>query len=72
MARRCRWRCVWYRYRSARSDVHVLPIQDLREHAETRDCWCQPRTTREGIGDAVVVVHHALDGRELVEQHGVN
>lgn len=75
------------------SDIHVLPIGDLREHEETRDCWCHPRvegppeentnnategsfTDVEGQIDGsmedVVVVHNSLDGRELVEEHGVN
>ena len=56
-----------------KSDIHVLPVGDLREHEETRDCWCKPTKTREAYEeDAVVVVHNSLDGRELVERHGVN
>jgi len=57
-------------------DTHVLPINDLRAHTETRDCWCGPRV--EFIEDfltaatSVLVVHHSADGRELVEQHGIN
>ena len=23
-------------------DFHVLPVGDLREHEETRTCWCKP------------------------------
>lgn len=23
-------------------DVHVTPVNDLREHTERRDCWCEP------------------------------
>lgn len=53
------------------SDLHVLPLGDLREHDEMRECWCRPDVTQEPDCDAVVV-HHALDGRELVEQYGVN
>jgi len=54
-------------------DIHVIPLNDLREHEETRDCWCEPRKTREPYEEAdIVVVHHAADGRELVEEHGVN
>ena len=52
------------------SDVHVIPIADLRDHDETRACWCVPAVIVELYGD--VVVHHAADGRELVEAHGVN
>lgn len=56
-------------------EVHVLPIGDLREHSDSRACWCRPRL--ELVGDdeddsSVVVVHFAADGRELVERHGVN
>ena len=53
------------------SDVHVLPIDDLLTHAETRDCWCQPRCERDDEADDIVVVHQSADGRELVEQHGL-
>ncbi len=65
-----------------KGDVHVLPQHDIREHVESRDCWCLPsieyyrRPIMEGVGqpDGVdaVVVHQALDGRDLVEQHGIN
>ena len=51
-------------------DVHVLPIDDLREHEETRQCWCRPRLLQDAPEDAVVIVHAALDGRELYEEHG--
>jgi hypothetical protein len=54
-----------------RPDVHVTPIDDLREHEETRACWCGPRVEQEPEASAVVV-HHAADGRELVEEHGIN
>ncbi len=57
------------------SDVHVLPTDDLREHSETRDCWCIPDVLPldhwDRLDGARVVVHHALDGRELIEAHGV-
>lgn len=54
------------------ADVHVLPIDDLRPHEETRDCWCHPDTQREPYEEAgIVVVHHSLDGRELVERYGL-
>lgn len=51
-------------------DIHVLPENDLKPHDETRACWCQPSVRREGKG--MIVVHNSLDGRELVERHGVN
>lgn len=52
------------------ADVHVVPVDDTRLHDERRDCWCGPRITRES-GAAALVVHHAADGRELVERHGL-
>lgn len=51
------------------ADIHVLPIDDLQEHHECRSCWCGPSVTREPNA-AAVVVHHAADGRDLVERHG--
>lgn len=55
-----------------RGDIHVLPEKDLREHEETRRCWCAPRIEFEAATmSCAVVVHHSLDGRELVERHGV-
>lgn len=49
-------------------DIHVLPLTDLREHDETRTCWCQPKVERV---KGVVVTHNSADGRELVERHGL-
>lgn len=60
---------------AADGNRHVLPLNDLREHVEQRSCWCEPRseTIRVGAGlrTAILVTHNALDGRELVERHGV-
>lgn len=56
------------------SDYHVLPVNDLREHAEARDCWCEPRVEPVKVCRAIighVVVHQSADGRELIEQHGI-
>ena len=53
------------------NDLHVLPVHDLREHVEDVTCWCLPTAVREP-GHAAVIVHHSQDGRELVEEHGVN
>jgi hypothetical protein len=47
--------------------VHVLPIDDLREHEENNDgaCWCNPRIEQEENGR--VIIHNPLDGREILE-----
>jgi hypothetical protein len=55
---------------SKAGDVHVLPMNDLRKHVEAEDCWCQPVVTREKKS-AALIVHNAMDGRELVEKHGL-
>jgi hypothetical protein len=49
--------------------IHVVPIDDIREHEEHEACWCAPRVESEGYG--VVIIHNSMDGRELVERHGV-
>ena len=50
-------------------DLHILPLNDLREHEESPTCWCAPGLERED--DTILIIHHAADGRELVEQHGL-
>ena len=47
---------------------HVLPINDLRKHDESKYCWCHPKSQRQPNGNWVIV-HNALDGRELKEQN---
>lgn len=43
--------------------VHVLPINDLRDHDENgAGCWCRPR-----VEDGVII-HNSMDGRELIER----
>ncbi len=45
--------------------VHVVPLNDLREHTASTDCWCKP-TEDEGWPD--VWVHHSMDRREEYEE----
>ena len=47
------------------ADYHVLPVRDLVEHEEFRQCWCHPRL-EHGHG-ATVVIHNSADGREHFE-----
>jgi hypothetical protein len=49
--------------------VHVIPVNDMREHDEQPGCWCEPRVEAEGEG--VVIIHNSMDGRELIERHGL-
>jgi hypothetical protein len=53
-------------------EVHVLPVDDDDTHDVTSGacCHCTPRV--EPTGKAVLVVHNAHDGRELIERHGIN
>lgn len=46
-------------------EVHVTPVDDLREHPYTALCWCTPRVERQPHG--ALVVHHAADMREAHE-----
>ncbi len=41
---------------------HVIPINDLREHVVSVDCWCHP------LLDDDVVIHNSLDQRESYEE----
>lgn len=50
---------------------HVYPVNDMREHdTDSCDCWCGPRIAMFERGQRVI--HNAMDGRDLVERHGVN
>jgi hypothetical protein len=54
----------------AAGDVHVMPRDDLIEHATSGDCTCGPRTEpveREDGSMGWLLVHHSLDGRERNE-----
>ena len=44
--------------------VHVMPVQDLRDHEPSTSCWCHPTECDDQFD---VYVHHALDGREQYE-----
>jgi hypothetical protein len=44
--------------------VHLIPIDDLREHQLSASCWCRPRQDDQIF---VVFIHNALDQREKYE-----
>lgn len=46
-------------------EYHVLPINDIREHETTGDCWCDPAI--EVNSKLPLVVHNSADQRELKE-----
>jgi|Laugrespbdmm15sd_2_1035082.scaffolds.fasta_scaffold12957_6 hypothetical protein len=45
---------------------HIVPLNDLRDHEESVDCWCQPELLDDDYADCVYL-HPAMDGREAFE-----
>lgn len=43
--------------------MHVVPLNDLRDHVADMSCWCDPAVSEDGM----VVTHHSMDQRELYE-----
>jgi hypothetical protein len=43
--------------------VHVIPMDDIRRHELTAECWCEPELDYEHM----VAVHNSADGREKFE-----
>lgn len=48
------------------SVMHIVPVDDVKEHLLARDgrCWCNPRVEWNGL----VYVHNSADGREDYEE----
>ena len=46
------------------SHYHVIPTNDLREHENNANCWCNPTEDEDYPG---VFVHHSMDRREEYE-----
>ena len=44
--------------------IHVVPLNDLREHVARIDCWCRPTPEDD---EPRVILHHALDQRKKYE-----
>jgi hypothetical protein len=49
----------------AGEDCHIIPLDDLMEHCESRECNCRPFVDESQT--PVAVVHHAADFREYSE-----
>lgn len=47
------------------ADSHIVPLNDLKRHRLSRDCWCCPTQDDEY---PEVWVHHSADGRESYER----
>ena len=59
------WLCCPSQYLSAGVIVvHVIPLDDLKEHEQDICCWCTPTCSAR---DKDVIVHNAADGREQFE-----
>lgn len=49
------------------SDIHIVPLNDLREHDSARSCWCKPVQDDE---EPTVWVHPSMDRRENTKEEG--
>lgn len=49
--------------------VHVVPVDDLRQHVAGTRCWCAPQEDPEveGPDNAPLWIHNSLDRREQFE-----
>lgn len=50
--------------------IHVMPVDDLVLHENTRECVCQPvveHVPNDDGPDGWLFTHHSLDGREANE-----
>lgn len=49
-----------------RSDWHVIPSDDVKEHISSVKCWCNP-VPDETEDCENLWIHRSMDGRELRE-----
>ena len=49
-------------------DIHIIPINDLRDHEENEQCWCRPMEVFDG--DEAVWCHNSMDRREHTIEQG--
>lgn len=64
------WRIQIIGYTEGRVEGHVVPVDDLREHDLSADCWCVPDEDEEVAflnGTAQLLLHNSADGREVQE-----
>lgn len=50
--------------------LHVLPIGDLVEHVSDDECCCGPKAKPikdESGSMSWIMIHHSLDGREIID-----
>lgn len=46
--------------------IHLLPVNDLREHDMDDECWCEPSSEPQTDG-SFVMLHYAVHGRDDYE-----
>lgn len=46
--------------------IHIIPVNDLKEHEELSTCACDPKMVIEN--GEMIFVHNSYDGRELFEE----
>jgi hypothetical protein len=44
--------------------IHIIPLNDFKEHQESESCWCNPTLT-EGLDNCYT--HNPADGRNFLE-----
>lgn len=47
------------------NEIHTMPVNDLREHVESADCWCRPKQDEE---EPQLWIHNSMDRREEYEE----
>jgi hypothetical protein len=45
------------------NELHTLPIEDIRMHEISTECWCNPFFDKK----LEIVIHNSADGREDFE-----
>lgn len=46
------------------ANIHVAPLDDLKPHVLSVDCWCRPQIDDE---EDSILNHRSMDGREAFE-----
>lgn len=46
--------------------LHIIPLNDLKEHEESSICECSPKLIIEN--GEMLFVHNAYDNREIIEE----
>lgn len=46
------------------NEVHLIPLDDYREHEPNTECWCKPRESEYEIDH---YIHNPLDNRFMYQ-----